>query len=188
MKAGENNDVNAYFIGSIVYIEKGLYQITSQSPLLVIDGQQRLTTISLLIAALADELESLPSGNKEIIEGFSPKKLRNYYLLNPEEELEGHFKLILSKKDKETLKAIIKNKAYPKEYSNNVVECYWLFRKWLSNNSSKLVDLCKGIAKLIIVDVSLTRGEDNPQLIFESMNSTGKELTQADLIRNFVLM
>ena len=63
-----------------------------------------------------------------------------------------------------------------------------LFRKWLSNNSSKLVDLCKGIAKLIIVDVSLTRGEDNPQLIFESMNSTGKELTQADLIRNFVLM
>ena len=48
--------------------------------------------------------------------------------------------------------------------------------------------VCNGLAKLVVVDVALTRGQDNPQLIFESMNSTGRELSQADLIRNFVLM
>lgn len=56
VRTGENKGINAHFVGSIVYIEKGLYSITSQSPLLVIDGQQRLTTLSLLIAALADKL------------------------------------------------------------------------------------------------------------------------------------
>ena len=56
IRTGENDNINAHFIGSIVYIEKGIYQITSQTPLLVIDGQQRLTTISLLIAALAKKI------------------------------------------------------------------------------------------------------------------------------------
>jgi uncharacterized protein with ParB-like and HNH nuclease domain len=51
-----------------------------------------------------------------------------------------------------------------------------------------LVPLCKGLAKLVIVDISLNRDQDNPQLIFESLNSTGRELSQADLIRNFILM
>src|SRR5450759_268649 len=52
LRTGGNDEVSAHFIGSIVYIEKGLYQVTSQSPLLVIDGQQRLTTMALLIAAV----------------------------------------------------------------------------------------------------------------------------------------
>ena len=51
-----------------------------------------------------------------------------------------------------------------------------------------LTPLCKGLAKLMIVDIALSRDQDNPQLIFESMNSTGRELSQADLIRNFILM
>src|ERR1039458_4623618 len=56
MRTGSNDDISAHFVGSIVYIEKGLYQVSSQSPLLVIDGQQRLTTVTLLIAALAKAL------------------------------------------------------------------------------------------------------------------------------------
>ncbi|HLW94896.1 MAG TPA: DUF262 domain-containing protein [Solirubrobacteraceae bacterium] len=78
VRAGSNEEVSAHFIGSIVYIEKGLYQVSSQSPLLVIDGQQRLTTISLILEALARCL-----GNTEPVEGFSAKKIRSYYLLNP---------------------------------------------------------------------------------------------------------
>ena len=62
------------------------------------------------------------------------------------------------------------------------------FRSWISELNGDLVPLCKGLAKLIIVDISLNRDEDNPQLIFESLNSTGRELSQADLIRNFILM
>ncbi len=188
IRTGENEEINAHFIGSIVYIEKGLYQITSQSPLLVIDGQQRLTTLTLLIAALANKLEQLPQESKEIIDGFSPRKLRNYYLLNPEEEGDKLYKLILSKTDRNSLIAIIDGKETPKDYSIRVVKNYEYFSEWIDDYSNNLESLCKGIAKLIVVDIALSRDQDNPQLIFESMNSTGKELTQADLIRNYILM
>ena len=73
LRAGSHEDVSAHFIGSVVYIEKGLYQVSSQSPLPVIDGQQRLTTVSLIIEALARRL-----GDTEPIDGFSAKKLRHY--------------------------------------------------------------------------------------------------------------
>src|SRR5437667_8689615 len=66
VRTGTNDAISAHFIGSIVYIEKGLYQVTTQSPLLVIDGQQRLTTVTLLIAALAKALDETES-----VEGFS---------------------------------------------------------------------------------------------------------------------
>jgi uncharacterized protein with ParB-like and HNH nuclease domain/predicted transport protein len=188
MRTGENDEITAHFVGSIVYIEKGLYQVTSQSPLLVIDGQQRLTTLSLLIAALADALDKLPEGRQELVDGFSPRKLRNYYLINPEEEGERHFKLILSQTDRDSLIAVVTGKEPPREHSRRVYENYELFKRLIALNQEKLTALCNGIAKLVVVDIALNRDQDNPQLIFESMNSTGRELTQADLIRNFILM
>ena len=88
LRAGLREDVAAHFIGSIVYIEKGLYQVSSQQPLLVIDGQQRLTTLMLILEALARQL----ADGAEPVDGFSSKKVRNYYLLNDlEEEGERHF-------------------------------------------------------------------------------------------------
>jgi len=92
VRTGSNDEVSAHFIGSIVYIEKGLYQVSSNSPLLVIDGQQRLTTISIIIAALANTLDKLDEDQREPIDGFTPRKLRNYYLLNPEEDGDRHYK------------------------------------------------------------------------------------------------
>jgi uncharacterized protein with ParB-like and HNH nuclease domain/predicted transport protein len=188
LRTGENDEVSAHFVGSIVYIEKGLYQVTSQSPLLVIDGQQRLTTMALLIAAVTNVLEKLPEESREPVDGFSPRKLRNYYLINPEEEGERHYKLILSQTDRESLIAVIAGKERPKEYSRRIAENYELFETWIAEYKGDLTALCKGIAKLVVVDIALSRDQDNPQLIFESMNSTGRELTQADLIRNFILM
>ncbi|WP_419641222.1 DUF262 domain-containing protein, partial [Thiolapillus sp.] len=183
LRAGQNDDISAHFMGSVVYVEKGLYSISAQSPLLVIDGQQRLTTVSLLIAALASAI-----GEGEPIEGFSPRKLRNYYLLNPEEEGERHFKLILSQTDKASLISILKDAPQPKEHSIRITENLKLFQALLVGQKEDLETVCKGIAKLMVVDISLDRDQDNPQLIFESMNSTGRELSQADLIRNFILM
>jgi len=55
LRTGTNEEVSAHFVGSIVYIEKGLYQVSTHSPMLVIDGQQRLTTVTLLVAALPPE-------------------------------------------------------------------------------------------------------------------------------------
>lgn len=183
LRTGDNDAVLAHFVGSIVYVEKGLYQVTSQSPLLVIDGQQRLTTVTLIIEALARIL-----GDAEPIEGFSARKLRNYYLLNPLEEGERRYKLVLSQTDKLSLTALLDNQPRPKDYSLAVENNFALFQEWIAAEKDDLSVLCKGLAKLVIVDISLNRDQDNPQLIFESLNSTGRELSQADLIRNFILM
>lgn len=182
LRTGQNDKISGHFIGSIVYIQKDFYQVTNQEPLLVIDGQQRLTAVSLIIEALARHI-----GEGEPIDGFSARKLRNYYLLNPEEQGERHYKLLLTKTDKQSLLALVEQKTLPVECSLRVRESFELFVNLVKGLQGKLAPLCKGLAKLLIVDVSLDP-KDNPQLIFESMNSTGRELTQADMIRNFILM
>lgn len=183
LRAGGDEAISVHFIGSIVYIEEGLSQVSHQAPLLVIDGQQRLTTVTLLLAALAEAL-----GETEIIDGFSSRKLRNYYLLNPEESGDRHFKLLLSQTDKASLKAIVGLLETPEERSIRIEQNFALFQSWLAGRSNGIAQVCKGLAKVVVVDIALSRDQDNPQLIFESMNSTGRELSQADLIRNFILM
>lgn len=149
----------------------------------MIDGQQRLTTVSLLIEALARVL-----GDGEPVDGFSAAKLRHYYLSNPLESGDRYFKLLLSQTDNASLKAVIKNSEQPKEPSLRVTQNFDLFTELLAAQKGDLAPICRGLAKLVVVDIALSRDQDNPQLIFESMNSTGKELSQADLIRNFILM
>ena len=183
LRTGADENISAHFVGSIVYIEKGIYQVTSQSPLLVIDGQQRLTTISLLLEALARRI-----GDDEPVDGFSAKKIRNYYLLNPLEEGDRAYKLLLTQTDRDTLLALVRQKALPTNHSIRIAENFDFFEKRIKELNGDFTALCRGIAKLVIVDIALSRDQDNPQLIFESMNSTGLDLTQADLIRNFILM
>ena len=183
LRTGSNGAISVHFIGSIVYIEAGLSQVSHQSPLLVIDGQQRLTTVTLLLAALATAL-----AETEPVDGFSARKLRNYYLLNPEETGERHYKLLLSQTDKTTLTAIVSGEEQPREHSIKVMQNFALFRELLADCKDDYAAVCNGLAKLVVVDIALNRDQDNPQLIFESMNSTGRELSQADLIRNFILM
>lgn len=183
LRTGAREDIAAHFVGSIVYIEKGLYQVTSQSPLLVIDGQQRLTTVSLLLEALARRV-----GDGEPVEGFSAKKIRSYYLLNPLEEGDLAYKLLLTQTDRDTLLALVRQKDLPAEHSIRIAENFAFFEQQIAKLDGDLTALCHGLAKLVVVDIALSRDQDNPQLIFESMNSTGLELTQADLIRNYILM
>jgi len=183
LTAGSKEDISAHFIGAVVYIEKGIYQVTTQSPLLVIDGQQRLTTVSILLEALARHV-----ADKEPIDGFSAKKIRNYYLLNALEEGDREFKLLLTRTDRETLLALMKQRSFPENNSLRIEASFDFFINQIKNLGNKLEELCKGLNKLMIVDIALNRDQDNPQLIFESMNSTGRELSQADLIRNYVLM
>ncbi|GAA8665892.1 DUF262 and DUF1524 domain-containing protein [Helicobacter pylori] len=156
---------------------------TPSSPLLIIDGQQRLTTITLLFIALRNHL----SEEVEILEKFSREKIESY-LINSDKDGDKKFRLILSESDKDTLLSLIdKNKRKPSEPSVKIVENFKLFEKWISENTDKLETIFKGLEKLMIVWIALEKGDD-PQLIFESMNSKGIELTQADLIRNYIVM
>ncbi|MCT0212434.1 MULTISPECIES: DUF262 and DUF1524 domain-containing protein [unclassified Synechococcus] len=190
LRAGSSDEIGVHFIGSVVYIEDGQGTITVNSPKLVIDGQQRLTTITLLLAALAEVLSQQPESGQEPFDGFSPAKIRQYYLTNTLEKGHKHFKLLLSDTDRTTLKALVEGGGapLPPEPSIRITDNHAFFLEQLRKPTTNLAVVCRGISKLLVVDVALSRDQDNPQLIFESMNSTGRELSQADLIRNFVLM
>ncbi len=176
IKIGGDDKMNGHFIGSIVFVHDGLYS-TSHNELLIIDGQQRLTTITLLFIALRDHLS----------DEVKRKKIENDYLINRNKDGDKKFRLILSESDKDTLLYLIdRNKRKPSEPSSKIMENFELFEEWIRKNADKLEMIFKGLEKLMIVEISLERGKDNPQLIFESMNSTGKDLTQTDLIRNYI--
>ena len=183
MKVATDDTVSGHFVGSIVYVEKGLYQISSVPQLLVIDGQQRMTTISLILSAFGRAIRQRGEETE-----ISQRKLNNYFLLNSEEDGDLHYKLVLTQNDKQTLFRQIEEKELPDPASKRIVENYKFFDEQINKAGVDLMTIYKGIAKLIIVDISLEREHDNPQLIFESLNSTGLELSQADLIRNYILM
>ncbi|MCQ2916915.1 Uncharacterized conserved protein [Helicobacter pylori] len=183
IKIGGNDKMNGHFIGSILYVLDGN---TPSSPLLIIDGQQRLTTITLLFIALRNR----SSDEVKILEKFSRKEIESY-LINNNKDGDKKFRLILSESDKDILLSLIdKNKRKPSEPSVKIVENFELFEKWISEwikNTGKLETIFKGLEKLMIVWIALEKGKDDPQLIFESMNSKGIELTQTDLIRNYIV-
>lgn len=183
LRVAKDEHTSSHFIGSIVYIEKGLFQASDVPRLLVIDGQQRLTTVSLLLAAFARMLEERGDG-KEI----TKNKINNLFLFNSEESDEKRYKLILTQSDKDTLENILERKEILKKHSPNLVSNFEFFYDRIKKTDIDPDILYRGIRKLVIVDVSLDSDYDNPQLIFESLNSTGLELSQADLIRNYILM
>lgn len=181
LRAGKSSGNAGHFLGTVVYIANN---DAHNAPLLVIDGQQRITTLTLLLLALAKTV-----GRAEPYDGFSARKIYNYYLVNEYEEGDRHNRLLLTEADRDTLLALVNDTPLPSPSSERITENYnYLKEKLARLNEEELQFLCRGIAKLLIVFVALSRGQDNPQLIFESMNSTGLQLTQADLIRNFFLM
>ncbi|MGL2755076.1 GmrSD restriction endonuclease domain-containing protein [Helicobacter pylori] len=182
IKIGGNDKMNRHFIGFILYVRNGN---THSSPLLIIDGQQRLTTITLLFIALRNH----SSDEVKILEKFSRKEIENRYLINSDKDGDKKFRLILSESDKDTLLFLIdKNKRKPSEPSVKIMENFELFEEWISENTNKLETIFKGLEKLMIVYIALKKEKGDPQLIFESMNSKGMELAQTDLIRNYIVM
>ena len=190
LRAGTTDEIGVHFIGSVVHIDEGLGTIAVQAPKLVIDGQQRLTTVTLLLTALADVLDQLPEEQQEPMEEFAPAIIRETYLTRRHQKGDKRFKLLLSDTDRDTLMALVDpvGAAQPSEPSIRIQENHQYFLEELQRPTTDLAAVCRGISKLLVVDVALSRDQDNPQLIFESMNSTGRELSQADLIRNYVLM
>ncbi|MGT0075476.1 GmrSD restriction endonuclease domain-containing protein [Helicobacter pylori] len=174
IKIGGDDKMDGHFIGSILYVLDGITY--SNNVLLIIDGQQRLTTITLLLVALRNHWSD------------KRKDIEDHYLINSGKDGDKKFRLILSESDRDTLLSLIdKDRRKPSEPSLKIVENFKLFEEWVSN-TDELETIFKGLEKLTIVWISLEKGKDDPQLIFESMNSKGIELTQTDLIRNYIVM
>lgn len=171
----------SHFIGSIVYIHDGVFVSTEVKPLVVIDGQQRLTTITILYMALHDYV--LQTGNKEKADEIQDTFLLNKYVKDDSNKL----KLKQSAGNAAAFRALFlgKKPEEHKEYSK-VIDNYIFFRQQITDQNFDVI--LNGLSRLLFVEVSLERGKDDPQRIFESLNSTGLELSQADLIRNYILM
>lgn len=181
IRISQNDNIHGHFVGSVVYFQQSIHTVSDVPRLLVIDGQQRLTTITLLIAALAEFVKVNECGIET-----NATRLQNYYLFNAEEDGELHYKLLLTRSDKQTLIDLLKGISPGEPKSLRVYENYQFFKQRIT--ADNVVDVYNGLMRLFIVDVALEKDIDNPQLIFESLNSTGLDLSQADLIRNYVLM
>ena len=185
LRIGQNHEILSYFLGSIVHMRDGVAPIGTVSRFLVIDGQQRLTTLSLLILALGKVIDKHRS---EI--GITQDQLSNFYLFNNMTDGELRYKLLLTPPDKNILIQLLEGRIdfneLPGDVSSQLLENYRFFETKL--NPGNLEAVYAGIQKLMIVEIILESPDDNPQLIFDSLNSTGLELSQADRIRNYVLM
>jgi len=183
LRAARTGGERGHFLGSVVYIATG-DSLAGFTRWMLIDGQQRLTTLTLLLAALRDHIHEIKWTGGE--NDPTPKRIDAYFLKNMQEEGDRQQKLVLRRHDQATLRAIIDSKELPKDASEHLRDNYTYFREHLSGVDP--ADVYRGIGRLVVVDVALDRQTDDPQLIFESLNSTGVDLSQSDLIRNFILM
>ena len=183
LQTGKNEKVSSYFLGSIVYIHDGIYGV-GEKEFHVIDGQQRMTTLTLLFLAIYFKL-------KGTILTKDADKIYNQYVVNPYSEKEIKLKLLPPEENLYILNKISHNKFNELEafQDRNMLKNYLFFEKELENLSfDDMKHLSNGIEKLIYIDIALEKGKDDPQKIFESLNSTGLDLSQGDLIRNYILM
>lgn len=170
-----------HFTGTIVYIV-GLNG-SNLSEVLIIDGQQRMTTVYILLKALYDAAKGVSTRIEEEIQEVMFNR-------NCEEKYKVKLKPI--KSDNEQLLLLIKDKIDDMDRNSNIYKNYIFFKTMIEetlNNGYELGDILDGIKKLEMVEIILDKSQgDEPQKIFESINSTGLDLSLADLIRNFLLM
>lgn len=187
LRASKFKEKQNHFIGSIVYIDMGTPAGRPQQ-LLLIDGQQRLTTISILLCAIKDYVQKFNLETKLI----NLAKIKNQFLYNSDEIDEDRYKLLLNVQDKETYIKLIDNTIFTvNKPATNIIKCYEFFYEHIEDfikQDGQIDEIYAGIFKLSLVSISLDKDSDNPQMIFESMNSTGKDLLQTDLLRNYLLM
>lgn len=185
-----------HFTGSVVWVQQGEMSAAGVTPVLIIDGQQRLTTVTLLLIALAEYARDYPNVNllhdKEDLLFSYDEIIDDGYLINKHKRGDDHYRLTLSANDRDVLRLLIRHLEDPKvdvkaPSSSRLVNNLEFFQERLSKVQDPNA-VWAGLQRLQIVSISLNQGVDNPQLIFESMNSTGKDLSVADLVRNYVLM
>ena len=170
----------SHFFGSIVSVQS---ESGTMEEFLIIDGQQRLTTISLLLLAI---YHLLSSGKMVSRDHQLTDKILKKYLIDEYEPEEKRIKLKPTKNDQKAFGILFDQ---DEEYipDSNLTINYRYFYGRIQHGELDIDELFDAICKLEIINISLNH-EDNPQLIFESLNSTGLNLSEGDKIRNYILM
>lgn len=170
----------SHFFGSIVSVQS---ESGTMEEFLIIDGQQRLTTISLLLLAI---YHLLSSGEMVSRDHQLTDKILKKYLIDEYEPEEKRIKLKPIKNDQKAFGILFDQ---DEEYipDSNLTINYRYFYDRIQHGELDIDELFDAICKLEIINISLNH-EDNPQLIFESLNSTGLNLSEGDKIRNYILM
>ena len=183
LHAGRPEAIGGHFLGSIVYV--GDDEPAVFNTFQIIDGQQRLTTLVLLLTALRDHIASTDwSGGDD---SPTPAKIHGNCLINRDESDRRLHKLRLRRTDDSTLTRLVDKRPTRNEQVSPLIHgAYEYYRKVLKKSDPDHV--YRGVGRLLVVDVSLNRSRDAPQLVFESLNSTGVALSQSDLVRNYLLM
>lgn len=174
------NNSKTHFFGSIVSVYEPSGRNTE---FLIIDGQQRLTTMSLLFLAMYNLLEE-----KIIISEDESLKDQIYedFLVDKYQPQEKRMKLKPIKNDQKAFSKLFNSKDdYIKD--SNLTINYSYFYERIQKQEITIDELFDAICRLEIINITLNN-EDNPQLIFESLNSTGLDLSEGDKIRNYILM
>lgn len=180
LSVGAEESLSGHFIGSIVYVHDDVYTVSGLRELTIIDGQQRLTTLTLIFNALYRH--AIAAGREQ-----QAQRIYKTFLINEFAEDAEKLKLKPTDNNKVALAQIMDPKEAVKVSGySRLVENFRFFESRIDEANFDIVQM--GLTKLIFVDIALERGKDNPQRIFESLNSTGLELSQADLIRNYILM
>lgn len=177
IEAGKNK--KEHFIGSIVYVNDNK-PATSVKELIVVDGQQRLTTITLIYLRLYRLLDGI--GNEPLKNKIYKQYLINEFANTPDKKI----KLKPTANNDKALKHIYDNVKISHNEKSNIIDNYTYFENNITENNYK--EVLDGLSYLNIIDMALDRNIDDPQRIFESLNSTGLALSQGDLIRNYILM
>lgn len=178
----QKKDKAGHFVGSIVNIAEQTMP-TGVQKYMIIDGQQRLTTLSLLLIALRDYGESHPEDTT-----INSRRIDNMLLKNEYEEGDERYKLLLTETDRDLLISLVEKKPISDPGLSRILSNYNFFAGKIADMELQPKDVYEAIGKLQIVNITLDRNVDDAQAIFESLNSTGKELSESDLIRNYVLM
>ena len=171
---------DSHFFGSIVYVSQNNGACDEY---IIIDGQQRITTVSLLLLAIRNYIKD----NADAVSGLNPDKI-SAYLTDEFAEDEKKLKLKLVQGDDDAYNKLIHNGT---PIADNCITANYdyFYSQIRAMTSDEIIALFNAVKKLDIVCVSLQPAiGDDPQLIFESMNSTGLDLEPSDKIRNYVLM
>ncbi|MCC8079525.1 MAG: DUF262 and DUF1524 domain-containing protein [Oscillospiraceae bacterium] len=171
-----------HFVGSIVNIAEQAMP-TGVQKYMIIDGQQRMTTLTLLLLALRDYSIANPKDTS-----INSMKIDNVLLKNEYENGDERYKLLLTQTDRDILISLVERKPIPESTVSRLLNNYDFFAGKIKDMDLTPAEVYESIGKLQIVNITLDRAIDDAQAIFESLNSTGKELSESDLIRNYVLM